>query len=191
MYLSSDGAAEVYPAARSHSFSVQWYGLSQLTLVWNSSGYETVDALRLLDRVVDVYLPDMKYADDAVAEALSSAPGYVEHNRAVVLEMLRQVGHLRLDDAGIAVRGLIIRHLVLPEGKAGSVETLPWIAENLGQETHVALMSQFFPAGEGASTAGIDRRLSSDEYDAALEALEKAGLDYGWVQELEEERKPV
>lgn len=163
----------------------------RLPLVWNSSGYETVDALRLLDGVVDVYLPDMKYADDSVAVSFSGAPRYVEHNKGAVLEMLRQVGHLRLDGEGIAVSGLIIRHLVLPEGKAGSVETLPWIAANLGQETHVALMSQYFPAGEAASTAGIDRRLNAGEYDAALTALEEAGLDEGWVQELEEERKPI
>lgn len=163
----------------------------RLPLVWNSSGYETVDALRLLDGVVDVYLPDMKYADDAVAEALSSAPGYVEQNRTAVLEMLRQVGHLRLDDAGVAVSGIIIRHLVLPEGKAGSAKTLPWIAANLGRETHLALMSQYFPAGEAAATAAINRRLTAAEYDAALAALETAGLDNGWVQELDEERKPV
>ena len=163
----------------------------RLPLVWNSSGYETVDALRLLDGVVDVYLPDMKYADDSVAVTLSGAPRYVEHNRGAVLEMLRQVGHLRIDEEGIAASGLIIRHLVLPEGMAGSVETLPWIAANLGQETHVALMSQYFPAGEAASTAGIERRLNAGEYDAALTALEEAGLDEGWVQELEEERKPI
>ena len=163
----------------------------RLPLVWNSSGYETVDALRLLEGVVDVYLPDIKYADDSVAVSLSGAPRYMEHNRGAVLEMLRQVGHLRLDDEGIALSGLIIRHLVLPEGMAGSVETLPWIAANLGQETHVALMSQYFPAGEAASTAGIERRLNAGEYNAALTALEEAGLDEGWVQELEEERKPI
>ncbi len=163
----------------------------RLPLVWNSSGYETVDALRLLEGVVDVYLPDMKYADDCVAVSLSGASRYVKHNRDAVLEMLRQVGHLRLDDEGIALSGLIIRHLVLPEGMAGSVETLPWIAANLGQETHVALMSQYFPAGEAASTAGIERRLNAGEYNAALTALEEAGLDEGWVQELEEERKPI
>lgn len=163
----------------------------RLPLVWNSSGYENADVLRLLEGVVDVYLPDMKYVDDATAEALSGAPRYAEWNRSAILEMFRQVGHLRTDDEGIATRGLIIRHLVLPHGKAGSVETLPWIAANLGRETHVALMSQYFPAGEAAATAGIDRRLSAAEYDAALAALEEAGLDNGWVQELEEERKPI
>ena len=163
----------------------------ELPLVWNCGGYESIEVTKLLDDIVDIYMPDMKYADDSVAISLSGAPRYVEHNRGAVLEMLRQVGHLRIDEEGIAASGLIIRHLVLPEGMAGSVETLPWIAANLGQETHVALMSQYFPAGDAASIAGIDRRLNAGEYDAALTALERAGLDEGWVQELEEERKPI
>ncbi|SNB45758.1 radical SAM protein [Geobacter sp. DSM 9736] len=163
----------------------------RLPLVWNSSGYETVDALRLLEGVVDIYLPDMKYAVDRVAKELSGAPGYREHNRAAVSEMLRQAGHLLVDDDGIAVRGLIIRHLVLPEGRAGSSETLPWIAEHLGRETHIALMSQYFPAGEAAGIPGMDRAVTAEEYEIAVEALEAAGLENGWVQELDEDRKPV
>lgn len=171
-----------------------WLAVPQgfsLPIVWNSSGYETVEALQLLDGVVSVYLPDMKYSDDAQAVELSGAPGYTAVNRAAVLEMLRQVGQLQLDDNGIATRGLIIRHLVLPEGRAGSAETLPWIAEQLGDETHIALMSQYFPAWKATDTPGINRGLTHDEYDAAVEALEEAGLENGWVQELEQERGPV
>lgn len=162
-----------------------------LPLVWNSSGYEKLDALQLLDGVVSVYLPDMKYSDDLIACELSGAREYVRINRAAVSEMLRQAGQLRVDGDGIAVSGLIIRHLVLPEGKAGSGEILPWIAANLGQETHVALMSQYFPAGRAAAMPGIDRPVNHDEYDAACETLEKAGLENGWVQELDVERGAV
>lgn len=162
-----------------------------LPIVWNSSGYEKVDVLRLLDGVVDVYLPDMKYAADEPAGAISCATGYAEINRRAVAEMLRQVGHLQVDEDDIAVRGLIIRHLVLPNDNAGSRETLRWIAEHLGTETHVALMSQFFPAHLAGNTPGIDRTLTAEEYDAAVDALEEAGLDNGWVQELDEERGPV
>jgi len=162
-----------------------------LPLVWNSSGYEKVDALQLLDGIVAVYLPDMKYSDDRIAFELSGAREYGRINRAAVTEMLRQVGHLQLDDSGIAVSGLIIRHLVLPEGKAGSSDILPWIAENFGIETHVALMSQYFPAGKAATMPGIDRPVNHGEYDAACEALEDAGLENGWVQELDEERGTV
>jgi putative pyruvate formate lyase activating enzyme len=154
-----------------------------LPLVWNTSGYERVDTLRLLDGVVDIYLPDMKYASDEEAVRLSGAKGYREANRAAVAEMLRQVGHLECDDDGIGRRGMIIRHLVLPEGRAASVETLPWIAENLGEETHIALMSQYFPAHVAAQTPGIERRITAEEYAEAVEALEEAGLENGWVQE--------
>ncbi len=162
-----------------------------LPLVWNSSGYEKVEVLQLLDGVVAVYLPDMKYSDDRIALELSGARNYREINRAAVREMLRQVGHLRMDDCGIALSGLIVRHLVLPEGKAGSGEILPWIAVTLGAETHVALMSQYFPAGKASTIPGIDRPVNHDEYDAACAALEDAGLENGWVQELDEERGAI
>lgn len=162
-----------------------------LPLVWNTSGYEKLDALALLDGVVDIYLPDMKYSDDRIAQEVSGASGYRDANRAAVTEMLRQVGHLRVDDAGVAERGLIIRHLVLPEGKAGSAETLSWIAANLGTETHVALMSQYFPAGKAAGIGGIDRPVTFAEYEEATAVLEDAGLENGWVQELDKERQPV
>lgn len=171
-----------------------WLAIPQgfrLPLVWNTSGFERVDALTLLDGVVAIYLPDMKYADDTVARQLSGARGYREANRAAVREMFRQVGHLETDDHGIAVKGLIIRHLVLPEGKAGSSETIYWLADNIGTETHIALMSQYFPAGGASTMAGIDRPVNQAEYDAAVAALEAAGHDNGWVQELDEERQSV
>ena len=155
----------------------------RLPLVWNSSGYEKAEVLRLLDGIVDIYLPDMKYAEDEPAVRLSSAPGYRDFNRAAVQEMLRQVGQLTLDDQGIAVRGLIIRHLVLPEGATGSRDTLRWIADTLGTETHIALMNQYFPAYLAAETPGIGRKITDDEYREAVDALEEFGLENGWVQE--------
>ncbi len=155
----------------------------RLPLVWNTSGYEKVDVLRLLDGIVDIYLPDMKYADEEPAVKFSSAPGYREINRAAILEMFRQVGHLELDREGIAVKGLIIRHLVLPEGAAGSRETLAWIAGNLGAETHVALMNQYFPAHEACEVPELHRRITDGEYAEAVDALEEFGLENGWVQE--------
>lgn len=155
----------------------------RLPIVWNSNGYERVDALELLDGVVDIFLPDMKYAADEPAVKFSSAPNYREINRPAVKEMLRQVGHLQLDGEGIATRGLIIRHLVLPEGHDGSSEILRWIADNLGQETHISLMRQFFPAHLAAEIPGINRKISDEEYAEAVEALEEAGLENGWVQE--------
>jgi putative pyruvate formate lyase activating enzyme len=154
-----------------------------LPIVWNSSGYEKLDALQLLDGIVNIYLPDMKYADDETASSLSSAPGYKSINREAVLEMLRQVGHLQLDQEGLAVKGLIIRHLVLPEELAGSWKTLRWIRENLGAETHISLMRQYFPVHKAMTTKGIDRKISDEEYEEAAQWLEKYGLDNGWIQD--------
>ena len=165
-----------------------WLAIPQgfnLPIVWNSSGYETVEALQLLDGVVSVYLPDMKYADNQQAVELSAAPGYPSINRLAVQEMLRQVGPLQVDENGIATQGLIVRHLVLPQARAGSFETLPWIADHLGEQTHIALMSQYFPAWQAIDKVGINRGLTCDEYDAVVTALEEAGLENGWVQELE------
>lgn len=155
----------------------------RLPLVWNSSGYEKADALALLDGVVDIFLPDMKYHDEEPARNFSSAPGYRDFNRRAVTEMLRQVGELDLDDEGIARRGLVIRHLVLPEGSSGTREIMAWIADNLGSETHVSLMKQFFPAHTAQDVSGIDRKITDEEYEEAVEALEEAGLENGWVQD--------
>jgi len=171
-----------------------WLAIPQgfnLPLLWNSSGYEKVDALKLLDGIVSIYLPDMKYSDDVSAVEISSAPDYCRINRAAVTEMLRQVGYLQVDDNGIATEGMIIRHLVLPEERAGSLETIPWIAENLGQETNIALMSQYFPAHKASEISGMNRPVHHEEYDATVDALEEAGLDNGWVQDLDEERGAV
>jgi len=155
----------------------------RLPLVWNSSGYEKTDALRLLDGVVSIYLPDMKYADDETAVELSGAPGYCAANRMAVTEMLRQVGHLQMDDDGLATRGLIIRHLVLPSNLAGTGETLQWVAQHLGRETHISLMRQYFPAHRAPDTPGISRKITAEEYDRAVELLEESGLENGWVQD--------
>ena len=97
--------------------------------------------------------------------------------------MFRQVGQLQLDEEGVALRGLIIRHLVLPGGQAGSRETLRWIADNLGMETHISLMRQYFPAHLATGTPGINRKITDEEYAEAVEALEESELENGWVQE--------
>ena len=154
-----------------------------LPIVWNSSGYEKVDCLRLLDGVIDIYLPDMKYVEERFSVEFSAAPAYRDCNRAAVREMLGQVGHLQLDDDGIARRGLIVRHLVLPGGTAGSRETLAWIAQNLGTDTHIALMNQYFPAHRAVSSGVIGRKVTDEEYAEAVAALEEFGLENGWVQE--------
>jgi putative pyruvate formate lyase activating enzyme len=160
----------------------------RLPLVYNSSGYESVETLRLLDGVVDVYLPDAKYADDAVARRLSGLPRYVEANRAALREMYRQVGSdLALDEEGLAWRGLIVRHMVLPEGLAGTADVLAWIAARLSPRVHVSLMDQYFPAYRAVGDPVLGRKVTFEEYLAVLEAFDAAGLERGWRQSHEDE----
>ena len=159
----------------------------RIPLVYNTSGYETLETLRLLEGVVDIWLPDAKYADDAVARRLSGFPDYVAHNRAALKEIFRQVDDaLILDAAGIARRGMIIRHLVLPDGLAGTAEVLRWIATELSPRVHISLMDQYFPAYKVVGDPVLGRKITPEEYDAALTAFEAAGLENGWLQDHEE-----
>jgi len=156
----------------------------KIPLVYNSSGYDSLQELRLLDGIVDLYLPDMKYDDNAAARQLSNAPDYVEVNRGAVKEMQRQVGGLVLDETGIARRGLIIRHLVLPGGLAGTEGIMQFIAGQISRNTAVSLMRQYFPAHRAYEFPEISRRVSQSEYLLAEQAMEKAGLNEGWRQKL-------
>ena len=156
----------------------------RLPLVYNCGGYESLETLHLLDGVIDIYLPDAKYADDTVARQLSGFPDYVAINRAALREMYRQVGaELVVDEAGLAHRGLIVRHLVLPGGRAGTAEVLRWIATELSPRVPVSLMAQYFPTHRAQDDPVLGRFLTEDEYLAALEAFDAARLERGWRQE--------
>ena len=159
----------------------------RLPLVYNTSGYERESTLRLLDGVVDIWLPDAKYADDTIARRLSGFRDYVANNRAALREMYRQVGHkLSLDSDGIAARGLIVRHMVLPDSLAGTAEVLAWLAGALSPRVYVSLMNQYFPAYRAIDDPVLGRKITPDEYLAALEAFEAAGLKRGWFQNTDE-----
>jgi len=159
-----------------------------LPLVYNTSGYEALETLRLLHGVIDIYLPDAKYANDSIAAELSGFKDYVAHNRAALLEMCRQVGpQLLLNQDGAARRGLIVRHLVLPHRLAGTREVLAWLAENLSPQVYVSLMAQYFPAYRAVGHPLLGRKLTWEEYDEALSALEELGFEEGWSQILEDE----
>ena len=156
-----------------------------LPIVYNTSGYESTEALRLLDGIVDIYLPDMRYSDDAAARKYSVAPHYPEINRAAVREMYRQVGNLMLDKHGIAKRGLIIRHLVLPQGLSGTEGIMKFLAEEISRDVYISLMSQYFPAFKANEFKELSRRITKDEYKDARRSMEKFGLENGWVQEFD------
>ncbi len=156
-----------------------------LPVVYNTSGYDSVESLRLLDGIVDIYLPDMRYSDEAAARKLSVAPDYPEINRAAVKEMYRQVGNLVLDEEGIAKRGLIVRHLVLPHGLSGTEGVMKFLAEKISKDVFISLMSQYFPAFKANDHKELSRRITAKEYEDARRIMEKCGLENGWMQEFE------
>jgi putative pyruvate formate lyase activating enzyme len=156
-----------------------------IPIVYNCGGYEAGETLRLLDGIIDIYMPDAKYGDDTVAMALSHAPDYVPIMHAALKEMHRQVGDLVVT-AGVAVRGMIIRHLVLPENLAGSDQVLPWIAENISRDTYVNIMNQYHPAWHAGSMKlsspyrSLGRRITPDEYRTAITCASNSGLHRGF-----------
>lgn len=156
----------------------------RLPLVYNSSGYERAEVLRLLENIVDVWLPDAKYAAPDVAKKLSGFSDYVKINREALQEIYRQVGaDLVLDDKGLAQRGMIIRHLVLPDGLAGTGDVLSWVAAHLSPSIHISLMDQYFPAHRALGDPILGRKITHKEYEAALDACHAAGLENGWCQD--------
>lgn len=154
-----------------------------LPIVYNTSGYESLETLRLLDGIVDIYLPDMRYSDKAVAMKYSIAQDYPEINRAAIKEMYRQVGNLVLDQNGVAQRGLIIRHLVLPGDIAGTEGVMKFLAEEISKEVSISLMSQYFPAHRAGEFKELNRRITTEEYEEAYQIMLKYGLENGWVQD--------
>ena len=156
----------------------------RLPVVYNTSGFDDLETLQLLDGIVDIYLPDMKYCDDQLAKRYSGADRYVSVNRMAVKEMYRQVGGLTLDSDGIVKRGLVVRHLVLPGGISGTREVLRFVAD-LSTSIGISLMSQYFPAHRAAECSELQRKLTPQEYDEALEALGYYKLRKGWIQPLD------
>jgi len=155
----------------------------RLPLVYNTSGYDSTKSLKELDGIIDIYLADLRYASDRWARKFSWAVDYVEHARAAIQEMYRQVGKLLMDEAGLARRGLIVRHLILPNRLAGSRESLTWLAEEVSPEVTVSIMSQYFPAHRASRISSLSRTISSSEYSEVVELVERLGLENGWVQE--------
>jgi putative pyruvate formate lyase activating enzyme len=148
----------------------------RLPLVYNTGGYDAPNTLALLRDVVDIYMPDMKYSDEPTARRLSRVKDYPAINRAAVKEMHRQVGDLQLDRRGIAQRGLLVRHLVLPGGLAGTAQVLRFLAEEISPNTYLNLMDQYRPCHKAHGFPELNRRITSAEYAEAVQLAEEAGL---------------
>ena len=154
----------------------------RVPIVYNTSGYERADIIRLMKGIIDIYLPDCKYADDNSAFALSGFRDYVFHNRTSLKEMFNQVGNLRIIN-GIAVKGLLVRHLILPEKLAGTHEVMKFLSQEISPNLYVSMMDQYFPAYRALNHTILSRRISVEEYNESLDSFNTSGLHKGWIQE--------
>ncbi|MDD4899203.1 MAG: 4Fe-4S cluster-binding domain-containing protein [Candidatus Omnitrophica bacterium] len=155
----------------------------KIPLCYNSSGYELPEIITLLDGVIDIYLADLRYADTQASLKYSNAPDYPSYSQAAIKEMHRQVGIPKFDKQGIIERGLIIRHLVLPNNISGTEEIMRFIASELSPETYISLMSQYLPCHKADSFPELSRRIIREEYRQAKKTMQKYGLKNGWTQE--------
>ena len=161
-------------------------GLS-IPVVWNTGGYEDPEILEILSGVVDIWLPDVKYDDEATARRLSGAPDYVARNREALRLMWRDAGALRVGGDGVATGGVLVRHMVLPGGLAGTRGCLAFLSREFGPGAAVSLMHQYFPAHRAHDMPPLDRKITWEEWEAALLALEEYGIERGFFQEWDED----
>ncbi|MBX7044114.1 MAG: radical SAM protein [Ignavibacteria bacterium] len=158
----------------------------QLPLIYNTNSYDSVEVLKLLDGIIDIYLPDIKYSEDEYGYRYSKIKEYVSHSRASLTEMHRQVGSSLIIENGLLKRGLIVRHLILPNDLAGSRDTLEFIA-GLDKEISVSVMSQYYPVHKALETDLLSRNIHESEYEKVLILMDELGLENGFVQEFESE----
>lgn len=181
--LQAEGCHNINLVSPSHVVAQFLAGLSvaieaglRLPIVYNTGGYDSLETLRLLDGIVDIYMPDMKYADEHVARTYSNVRDYPTINRAAVKEMHRQVGDLVTDERGIALRGLLVRHLVLPNGLAGTAQTARFLAHEVSRDTYINVMDQYRPCFRAACFPDLSRRVTEAEHREAVTAVRSVGL---------------
>jgi putative pyruvate formate lyase activating enzyme len=154
----------------------------RLPLVYNTSSYDSLATLRELDGVVDIYLADLRYASDELARKYSRVRHYMESSRAAIKEMYRQVGDVELNEEGVARKGLIVRHLILPNGIAGSGESLTWLAREVSPSVAVSIMSQYYPANRAYKYKELNRKITPAEYQEVADLVAELGFENGWLQ---------
>jgi putative pyruvate formate lyase activating enzyme len=154
----------------------------RLPLVYNTSSYDSVKTLKELDGIIGIYLADIRYASNELARKYSRARSYVDNARAAISEMQRQVGDLIVDADGIAQTGLIVRHLIFPNGIAGSQESLTWLVEKVSPHVAVSLMSQYYPANRAYKFNELNRKILPQEYQEVVDLAERLGIENGWLQ---------
>lgn len=156
-----------------------------IPIVYNTNAYDSMTALKMLEGIVDIYLPDIKYASNKWAEKFSNGKNYVTVSRRAIHEMYRQVGNLVADDAGLAQSGLIVRHLILPNNLAGSHDSLKWLATSISTDVTVSIMAQYHPCYRAVYEPLLSRRICVAEYKSVIRLVEELGLENGWLQEMD------
>jgi putative pyruvate formate lyase activating enzyme len=189
--LQKQGCSNVEPVSPSHHLPGLLDSISQavesglrLPIVYNTNGYESTETLELLDGIVDVYLPDLKYASAVEASLYSAAPDYVDTARAAILKMYSQVGNLVLDLEGRAERGLIVRHLVLPNNIAGTRDTLLWLRDNLPRDITLSLMAQYIPLHKSNGFPLLNRVITTEEYEEVIDYAWSLGFENVFIQQM-------
>lgn len=158
-----------------------------IPIVYNTSGYESVETLKMLEGYIDIYLPDFKYGYNELGKELSDVDNYYEVTQKALKEMKRQVGNQMIFDRnGILKKGMIVRHLVLPNHLQNSKKVLKWIRENLGKDIYVSVMAQYFPCYKAKQNKDIGRKITQEEYNEIYEYFKSLGLHNGYIQDLEE-----
>ena len=160
-----------------------------IPVVYNTNGYDSVETIKMLDGLVDIYLPDLKYYDDEVALKYSKIPHYFETAKEAVLEMQRQVGKAQFDENGIIKKGLIIRHLIIPGNVLQTRKVLEWIKEKLPKDVYISIMAQYFPTYKAKEDDLINRKITKKEYEIVLDLIQN--FENGYVQELRGTRRRI
>ncbi|MBI4964353.1 MAG: radical SAM protein [Desulfomonile tiedjei] len=196
--LRDAGCANIEPVSPSHHLPGLLEALAiaadcgmALPIVYNTNGYESLEVLDLLNGIVDIYVPDLKYSREEGALEYSDAGDYVETARKAIVKMHDQVGDLVIDARGRGIRGLILRHLVLPEDISGTAETLLWIRNSLPRTITLSLMAQYSPLHQSRDFLPLDRRLSADEYENAVDLAWELGLKNVFVQDLDSHDRSI
>ena len=158
----------------------------KIPIVYNTNGYEKIETLKLLEGYIDIYLPDLKYADDELAKKYSNINNYFKIATQAIKQMIEQVGTPKINDNGIMQTGVMIRHLVLPNNIENSKKVLQWIKEQLPDQTYVSIMAQYFPTYKAKNIKGLDRKLTQSEWKEIQDYVNELNIENGYIQELGE-----
>ena len=163
----------------------------KLPIIYNTNGYERVETLKMLDGIVDVYLPDLKYYYNDLGEKYSKVQNYFEIATEAIQEMYRQVGAPKFDENGMITKGLIIRHLILPDNIENTKQVLKWIKENIDKEVYVSVMTQYFPTYKANEYEEINRKINEVEYEEIENYIYELGIENGYMQDKPEENEEI